>query len=350
MPNTPKHPEYFPVVAMLFVAVLLLSNIIAQKTFVLGPFTFPAAIILFPLAYIFGDVLTEVYGYARARLVIWGGLACNLLMAVAFRAAIALPPGDYPLQREYELILGTVPRVVLASMIGYWAGEFANSYVLAKMKIFTGGRYLWTRTVGSTVVGQAVDTALFIVIAFAERLGAARHVVVDIDLRAFGGSALTGEVEVPKDRPPDAIGADIPVTYVPARNTIFLSYALAWAETLGARDIFIGVSSVDYSGYPDCRPQYIEAFQRMANLATKAGVEGRRFRIHTPLLHLTKAETIRTGLQLGVDYSLTSSCYDPDPDGLACGACDACLLRLKGFAEAGVSDPIRYRQGAAPAP
>ncbi len=182
----------------------------------------------------------------------------------------------------------------------------------------------------------------------AERLETASHVVIDIDLRAFGGSALTGDLAVPKDRPRAAIGTDIPVTYVPARNTIFLSYALAWAESLGARDIFIGVSSVDYSGYPDCRPQYIEAFQRMANLATKAGVEGRRFRIHTPLLHLTKAETIRTGLKLGVDYSLTSSCYDPDPDGTACGTCDACLLRLKGFAEAGVPDPIRYRQNAVP--
>ena len=167
MPDARKRPEYFPFIAMLFVSVLLLSNIIAQKTFVLGPFAFPAAIILFPFAYIFGDVLTEVYGYARTRLVIWGGLICNLLMAVAFRVAIVLPPGDWPFQREYELILGTVPRVVLASMIGYWAGEFANSYVLAKMKIFTRGRYLWTRTIGSTVVGQGVDTALFVVIAFA---------------------------------------------------------------------------------------------------------------------------------------------------------------------------------------
>ena len=183
----------------------------------------------------------------------------------------------------------------------------------------------------------------------ATHLGVARHVVVDIDLRAFGGSALTSDVPVPKDRPPDTIGEDIPVTYVPARNTIFLAYALAWAETLAASDIFIGVSSIDYSGYPDCRPQYIEAFQRMANLATKAGVQGKRFRIHTPLLHLTKAETIRTGLGLGVDYSLTSSCYDPDPDGAACGTCDACLLRLKGFSEAGVPDPVRYRQNAAPA-
>ena len=171
----------------------------------------------------------------------------------------------------------------------------------------------------------------------------AEHVIVDIDLRAFGGSALTADIEVPKGRSTDEMGEGIPITYVPARNTIFLSFALAWAETLGAQDIFIGVNALDYSGYPDCRPEYIEAFQRMADLATKAGVEGKqRLTIHTPLISLTKAQIIRRGLALGVDYALTSSCYDPAPTGEACGQCDSCLLRLKGFAEAGALDPIRY--------
>jgi 7-cyano-7-deazaguanine synthase len=166
---------------------------------------------------------------------------------------------------------------------------------------------------------------------------------VDIDLRAIGGSALTDDIEVPKERSADEMSSGIPVTYVPARNTIFLSFALAWAEALGAEDIFIGVNALDYSGYPDCRPEYIEAFASMANLATKAGVEGTmRLKIHTPLVAMTKAEIIRTGLTLGVDYSITHSCYDPTPDGLACGRCDSCLLRLKGFAEAGAHDPLRY--------
>jgi len=179
----------------------------------------------------------------------------------------------------------------------------------------------------------------------ARELGVARHVVTDIDLRAFGGSALTADIAVPKDRSAAEIGEGIPVTYVPARNTIFLSFALAWAETLDARDIFIGVNALDYSGYPDCRPAFIEAFERMANLATKAGVEGGEgFRIHTPLIALSKAEIIERGLALGVDYAWTTSCYDPSPDGAACGHCDACMLRLKGFAEAGVADPIRYRE------
>jgi 7-cyano-7-deazaguanine synthase len=174
--------------------------------------------------------------------------------------------------------------------------------------------------------------------------GVARHVIVDIDLRAFGGSALTDDtIEVPKDRPLESMAHGIPVTYVPARNTVFLSFALAWAETLGSQDIFIGVNARDYSGYPDCRPEYVEAFERMANLATRAGVEGKqRLTIHTPLIRMTKSEIIRTGMGLGVDYALTSTCYDPAADGAACGACDACLLRLKGFAEAGLKDPGRY--------
>jgi 7-cyano-7-deazaguanine synthase len=182
----------------------------------------------------------------------------------------------------------------------------------------------------------------------AERLGAARHTVVDIDLRQFGGSALTGDIEVPKNRSTAEMGKGIPLTYVPARNTIFLSLALAWAETLNACDIFIGVNALDYSGYPDCRPEYIEAFERMANLATKAGVEGRqRLRIHTPLIELSKAQIIRRGIALGVDYAITLSCYDPGANGEPCGACDSCVLRAKGFAEAGVSDPLLARKANA---
>jgi 7-cyano-7-deazaguanine synthase len=169
------------------------------------------------------------------------------------------------------------------------------------------------------------------------------HVVARIDLRVFGGSALTADIAVPKGRSQAEMGDGIPVTYVPARNTIFLSFALAWAETLGASDIFVGVNALDYSGYPDCRPEYIEAFERMANLATKAGVEGtQRLRIHAPLMQLTKEGIIRRGLDLGVDYAVTQSCYDPDGEGRACGACDACALRLRGFAAAGVPDPARY--------
>lgn len=180
----------------------------------------------------------------------------------------------------------------------------------------------------------------------AKSLGASSHRVVDIDLRQFGGSALTSEIAVPKKDSAEEIGSEIPITYVPARNTIFLSFALAFAEVSGAGDIFIGVNALDYSGYPDCRPEYVAAFERMANLATKAAVEGRqKVKIHTPLINLTKAEIIRRGLALGVDYSLTSSCYDPDAEGLACGRCDSCLLRLKGFTEVGVKDPIRYVGG-----
>jgi 7-cyano-7-deazaguanine synthase len=176
--------------------------------------------------------------------------------------------------------------------------------------------------------------------------GVAQHVVVDIDLRQWGGSALTGDLEVPKDRDVSA-AHDIPVTYVPARNTIFLSFALAWAETLGATDIFVGVNALDYSGYPDCRPEYLRAFETMANLATRAGVEGtQRLTIHAPLLTLTKAGIVALGQSLGVDYALTTSCYDPAASGAACGRCDACLLRLKGFHEAGASDPIAYVERA----
>jgi 7-cyano-7-deazaguanine synthase len=178
----------------------------------------------------------------------------------------------------------------------------------------------------------------------ASALGAARHVVTEIDLRAFGGSALTADIAVPKGRSLEAIADGIPITYVPARNTVFLAFALAYAESIGAADIFIGVNAVDYSGYPDCRPEFIAAFERTANLATKAGVEGRvRFSVRTPLMAMTKAEIIRAGAKLGVDYALTLSCYDPGPDGIACGACDACTLRRKGFAEAGLADPAAYR-------
>ena len=175
---------------------------------------------------------------------------------------------------------------------------------------------------------------------YAPKIGAAQHLVVDIDLRRIGGSALTADIDVPKEpAQPDAI----PVTYVPARNTVFLSFALGWAEVLGAFDIFIGVNALDYSGYPDCRPEYIAAFERMANLATRAAVEGEgEYRIHTPLIDLTKAQIIRRGLSLGVDYALTHSCYDPTPEGLACGRCDSCRLRLKGFREAGIPDPLAY--------
>lgn len=170
------------------------------------------------------------------------------------------------------------------------------------------------------------------------------HVIVDIDLRSFGGSALTSDIAVPRFRTGHATGEGIPVTYVPARNTIFLSFALAWAEVLGAQDIFIGVNAVDYSGYPDCRPEYIAAFERMAGLATKAGVEGKPVRIATPLIDKSKADIIKLGASLGVDYSLTTSCYDPTVHGVACGHCDSCRLRLKGFADAGMKDPIRYRE------
>jgi 7-cyano-7-deazaguanine synthase len=182
----------------------------------------------------------------------------------------------------------------------------------------------------------------------AASIGVAAHRIAAIDLRIFGGSALTGDIDVPKGRTSDAMAHGIPITYVPARNTIFLSFALAWAEVLGSSDIFIGVNALDYSGYPDCRPEFIEAFEKMANLATKAGVESRQaLKIHTPLIALSKAEIIRKGRELGVDYGLTSSCYDPSPAGEPCGQCDSCLLRRKGFKENGIDDPLAYREDRA---
>ena len=197
--------------------------------------------------------------------------------------------------------------------------------------------------------GQRHDVEIEAARRVAAALGVAQHVVVQIDLRLFGGSALTDDdIAVPRDRDLDQMGESIPVTYVPARNTIFLSYALAWAEVLGANDIFIGVNALDYSGYPDCRPEYIAAYERMANLATKAAVEGRqRLTIHTPLITLTKRQIIQKGLELGVDYALTRTCYDPSPQGEACGHCDACLLRLKGFADIGIEDPAPYQHARA---
>lgn len=185
---------------------------------------------------------------------------------------------------------------------------------------------------------RELDAAMRIGVCF----GVERHIVVDFDMRTIGGSTLTGEGEVPKCRSGGEIGRGIPVTYVPARNTIFLSFSLAWAEVIGARDVFIGVNALDFSGYPDCRPEYIRAFQRMADQGTKMGSEGRPVHIHTPLIRLTKAEIIRKGHALGVDFSMTHSCYDPPPDRPACGRCDSCLIRRKGFAEAGLEDPLDY--------
>ncbi len=191
--------------------------------------------------------------------------------------------------------------------------------------------------------GQRHENEVLAAQRVAAAWGVAEHVVAEIDLRVFGGSALTSDIAVPKGRDVSEMGEGIPVTYVPARNTIFLSFALDWAEVLGCQDIFIGVNALDYSGYPDCRPEFIEAFARMANLATRAGVEGSaRLTVHTPLIAMSKAEIIARGLQLGVDYGLTTSCYDPDEECRACGACDSCLLRLRGFAENGLRDPARY--------
>lgn len=188
--------------------------------------------------------------------------------------------------------------------------------------------------------GQRHSVELESAVKVARSMGARKHIIIDIDLRMIGGSALTDNIAVPKDRDEQEMCHDIPVTYVPARNTIFLSCALAWAEKLGIRDICIGVNAIDYSGYPDCRPSYIEAFERMANLATRAGVEGKApFKIRTPLIDMTKAQIIQKGIALGVDYGITHSCYDPTPDGSPCGHCDSCLLRRKGFKEAGIPDP-----------
>jgi 7-cyano-7-deazaguanine synthase len=195
--------------------------------------------------------------------------------------------------------------------------------------------------------GQRHHTELEAAKATAQRLGVVKHQIVDIDLRQFGGSALTADIEVPKDRSAHEMEQGIPITYVPARNTIFLSYALAYAEVLQSWDIFIGINAVDFSGYPDCRPAFIEAYEKMSNLALAAAVEGKgKLTIHSPLLHLTKAQIIQRGMALGVEYGLTHSCYDPDEEGLACGRCDSCSLRKRGFQEAGVKDPTRYVKAA----
>ncbi len=191
--------------------------------------------------------------------------------------------------------------------------------------------------------GQRHEVELRSAARVADALGITRRLVLDVDLRAIGGSALTADLPIPRDRPSAEMGHDIPSTYVPARNTIFLSLALAWAETLGAHDIFIGANALDYSGYPDCRPEYLDAFERMANLATRAGVEGAGITLHAPLLQLTKAGIIEHGTRLGLDYGLTVSCYDPAADGAACGHCDACALRRRGFEASGRPDPTRYR-------
>jgi 7-cyano-7-deazaguanine synthase len=193
--------------------------------------------------------------------------------------------------------------------------------------------------------GQRHETELAAAARVASAIGAAEHVIADVNLNVFGGSALTAQIDVPKQRTDTEMLQGIPITYVPARNTVFLSIALAWAEVLEADDIFVGVNALDYSGYPDCRPEYISAFEQMANLATKAAVEGRqRIQIHAPLIEFSKAQIIERGLALGIDYGITHSCYDPDSDGRACGSCDSCLLRLKGFREAGVPDPTTYQE------
>ena len=211
-----------------------------------------------------------------------------------------------------------------ATVLGIARGEGYDVYALS---FSYGQRHSWELVCAAHV---------------ASSLGVREHRVAAIDLRVFGGSALTADLNVPKGRALDEMSSGIPITYVPGRNTIFLSFALAWAEVLGANDVFLGVNALDYSGYPDCRPEFLEAFERMANLATKAGVEGRqRLRIHAPLISMSKAEIIRKGIELGVDYSLTSSCYDPSSAGAPCGLCDSCLLRSKGFEENGLRDPLR---------
>ena len=205
----------------------------------------------------------------------------------------------------------------------------AEGYELYAISFSYGQRHAWELEAAKRVAAS---------------IGVAQHRIAEIDLRAFGGSALTDDIAVPKGRAPEEMAHGIPITYVPARNTIFLAFALAWAEVLGASDVFLGVNALDYSGYPDCRPEFIEAFEKMANLATKAGVEGRQnLRIHTPLIAMTKAQIVAAGTKLGVDYGLTSSCYDPGPHGAPCGQCDSCLLRQKGFRENGIEDPISKR-------
>ena len=205
----------------------------------------------------------------------------------------------------------------------------AEGYELYALSFAYGQRHVWELEAAKRVAAS---------------IGVAQHRIAEIDLRAFGGSALTDDIAVPKGRAPEEMAHGIPITYVPARNTIFLAFALAWAEVLGASDVFLGVNALDYSGYPDCRPEFIEAFEKMANLATKAGVEGRQnLRIHTPLIAMTKAQIVAAGTKLGVDYGLTSSCYDPGHNGAPCGQCDSCLLRQKGFRENGIEDPISKR-------
>ena len=205
----------------------------------------------------------------------------------------------------------------------------AEGYELYAISFAYGQRHVWELEAAKRVAAS---------------IGVAQHRIAEIDLRAFGGSALTDDIAVPKGRAPEEMAHGIPITYVPARNTIFLAFALAWAEVLGASDVFLGVNALDYSGYPDCRPEFIEAFEKMANLATKAGVEGRQnLRIHTPLIAMTKAQIVAAGTKLGVDYGLTSSCYDPGHNGAPCGQCDSCLLRQKGFRENGIEDPISKR-------
>src|SRR5262245_25822536 len=232
--------------------------------------------------------------------------------------------------------MGTRPAVVLLS------GGLDSATTLAIARRDGFGPYALTFR-----YGQRHEAEIEAARRVAARFGAVEHVVAQIDLRVFGGSALTSDIAVPKDRSVEEMAQGIPVTYVPARNTIFLSFALAWSEVLGASDVFIGVNALDYSGYPDCRPEYIEAYETMANLATKAGVEGsQRLKIHTPLIGLTKAEIIRRGLELAVDYGITLTCYEPSEGGEACGHCDACLLRLKGFAENAMGDPAPYRATA----
>jgi 7-cyano-7-deazaguanine synthase len=208
----------------------------------------------------------------------------------------------------------------------------SQGYELYALSFSYGQRHIWELEAAARV---------------AAAIGVAKHRTAAIDLRVFGGSALTDEIAVPKGRTADDMSQGIPITYVPARNTIFLSFALAWAEVLGSSDVFIGVNALDYSGYPDCRPEFIEAFEKMANLATKAGVEGRQaLKIHTPLIAMTKAQIIAKGIELGVDYGLTSSCYDPSPNGAPCGGCDSCLLRRKGFGENGIEDPLKYERAS----
>jgi 7-cyano-7-deazaguanine synthase len=217
--------------------------------------------------------------------------------------------------------LDSTTVLAIASTLGYETYALSFSY---------GQRHSWELECARKVAANS---------------GVKDHRVAEIDLRVFGGSALTADISIPKGRSLEEMSGKIPVTYVPARNTIFLSFALAWAEVLGSSDIFIGVNALDYSGYPDCRPEFIEAFERLAKLATKAGVEGRQnLKVHTPLISLSKAEIVRRGRELGVDYGLTSSCYDPSPTGQPCGACDSCLLRQKGFFENGLTDPLKYRE------